>query len=119
MWFAAHVIMYFKFKDGNQNCYPVWENVFLVNAATQEEALQKAERYGRADEGDSARSLLCEGRPAILSYAGIRKLVRMGYAKDDLPADGVEATYSVLKVKDAKALARLLGGRPVTVRYEE
>jgi hypothetical protein len=30
MWYTAHVIMYFKFKEGNQDSFTVWENVFLV-----------------------------------------------------------------------------------------
>jgi hypothetical protein len=122
MWFAAHVIMYFKFKDGQQDSYPVWENVFLVEAPNAEEGHQKAERLGQADEGDSGGSLTCGGRPCTLTYAGIRKLVTVQGGVDnpgDLPADGAEVTYSQLVLKDAKALAWLVGGKPVTVRYEE
>lgn len=122
MWFAAHVIMYFKFKDGQQDSYTVWENVFLVEAATAEEGLRKAERLGRAEESDSEGSLTCEGRPCTLTYAGVRKLITVQGGVDnpeDLPVDGAEVTYSQLVVKDAKALARLVGGKPVTVRYEE
>ena len=119
MWFAAHVIMYFKFKDESQDTFPVWENVFLVDAPSTEEAFEKAARLGRADEGDDDGSLTCDDRPATLTYAGVRKLVRVGYAADDKPVDGEELTYSLLRVKDAKAFARLVKGKPVTARYEE
>jgi hypothetical protein len=55
----------------------------------------------------------------MLTYAGTRKLVQVGYGTDDKPVDGVEVTYSRLGVKDAKAFTRLVEGKPVTVRYEE
>jgi hypothetical protein len=119
VWYAAHVIMYFKFKDGNQDCFTVWENVFLVEAPSTDEAFEKAEKLGRTDEGDSGGSLTLDGRPVMLTYAGIRKLVQVGYGTDDKPVDGVEVTYSRLEVKDAKAFIRLVEGKSVTVRYEE
>jgi len=118
MWFAAHVIMYFKFKDGNQDTYPVLENVFLVEAPSAEEGAEKAAQYGRADEGDSRGSLTWGDRPATLTYAGIRKLVQVGCSDDDKPTDGVEVTYSEMNVKDAQTFAKLVEGKPVVVRYE-
>ena len=32
-WFAAHAIMYFRLKSGEQQRYRVWENILLVEAA--------------------------------------------------------------------------------------
>ena len=64
MWFAAHVIMYFRFTDGNQDRFPVWENVFLVQAPSPEEAHARAVRMGQGEEGDSGGSLRYDGRPA-------------------------------------------------------
>jgi hypothetical protein len=119
MWYAAHVIMYFKAKKGRQGRYLVWENVFLVEAASTDEAFAKAERLGRADEGNSDGSLRLNDRPVTLTYGGVRKAVRVGYGTDDEPVDGVEATYSVLRVQDRRALNRLVAGKSVTVRYED
>ena len=122
MWFAAHVIMCFKFKDGKQDYFPVHENVFLIDAPSPEEAFEKAGGIARAEETDCHGSLTYDGRPASLAYAGIRKLVHVqaGMADPgDRPVDGAEVTYSVLVVKGAKAFARLVKGEPVTVRYEE
>jgi hypothetical protein len=81
--------------------------------------LKKAAKLGRADESDCGGSLSVDGRPAALTYAGIRKLVKVGCGSDNKPVDGEEVTYSVLRVRDAKALARLVEGKPVDVRYEE
>jgi hypothetical protein len=122
MWFAAHVVLYFKFKDGNQDRFPAWENVYLVEATAADEAFEKASALGRAQEGDDSGSLLWGGRPATRVFGGIRKLIDVqGAAGDseDRPADGAEVTYSLLVVKDAKAFARLVEGKPVTVRYKE
>ena len=41
MWFAAHVVMKVEFKSGDQGRYPVWENVYLVEASDDSEAWQK------------------------------------------------------------------------------
>ena len=102
----------------NQDSFTVWENVFLVEAPSTDEAFEKAARLGRADEGNSG-GLTVDDRPATLTYAGIRKLVRVGYGADDKPEDGQEVTYSVFTVRDAKASARLVKGDSVAVRYEE
>src|SRR5260370_31501389 len=37
-WYAAHIVMYVTFKHGSQDHYPVWENIVLVEAPTEEEA---------------------------------------------------------------------------------
>ena len=41
-WYAAHVVMYLRFKDGVQDKHYVQENVILVEAASTEEVIQKA-----------------------------------------------------------------------------
>ena len=49
-WYAASIIMLVKFKDGNQDKYPVWENVILIKASSDDEAIKKAEKEGREKE---------------------------------------------------------------------
>ncbi|MBO1349526.1 MAG: hypothetical protein EBE86_020060 [Hormoscilla sp. GUM202] len=39
VWYAARAIMYVKFKEGEQDKYPVWENVILIKGSSNEEAL--------------------------------------------------------------------------------
>jgi Domain of unknown function (DUF4288) len=55
MWYAAHVIMYVVFKDGQQGNYTVWENVFLVEGTDDRVALKKAEDLGRNARGRCER----------------------------------------------------------------
>ena len=55
MWYVAHVMIYTRFKDGNQNKYPVCENMYLVQASTEEEAYAKATALGQEEQGDAGR----------------------------------------------------------------
>ncbi len=29
-WFAASIVMFVAFKDGQQNTFPVWEDIVLI-----------------------------------------------------------------------------------------
>jgi hypothetical protein len=82
MWYAAHVIMYFKVKKRRQGNFLVHENVFLVEAASTDEAFQQAERLGRADEMDYDGGVRVNNRAAALVFAGVRKVVKLGYGAD-------------------------------------
>lgn len=117
-WYAAHTIIYTKFKDGNQDRYPVYENIILIEAKTVEEAFEKAAKEGKDQEGDSQGSLTWDDRPATHVFAGIRKLISC-VDKENRPNDGTEVTYSQLEVESEEALSKLVNGDPVTVLYEE
>jgi len=97
-WYAAHVIMYMRFKDGNRDRYPVYENIYLFQTESAEEALKLAEQGGRQSEGDSSGSLKWEARPAFPAYAGVRKLIKaqsQGVAVSETSQlHGREITYS-------------------------
>lgn len=116
-WYAAHAIMYIKFKDGVQDKYPFWENIILIEAETDEAAFARAEVRARADEGDSQGSLTHEGRPATWVFAGIRRLVSCVDALER-PADGTEITYLEMEVESEECFTKLLNGEPVKVLYE-
>jgi Domain of unknown function (DUF4288) len=118
MWFAASVIMYVQFKDGAQNKYPIWENIILIEATSDKEALEKAEKRGREDEGDSEGSFHWEERPARWVFGGIRKLLKCKDA-DNRPTDGTEITYSQMQVATEEAFNKLINGEAVTITYEE
>jgi hypothetical protein len=45
-WYAAHVILYIVFKEGQQDSYPVWENVFIVEGADEETARTRLRTSG-------------------------------------------------------------------------
>ena len=117
-WFAAHVIMYVAFKDGAQETYPVWENVILVEADTEDAGFAKAEVYARQTEGDDEGTFRCGERPASWVFAGVRKLVR---CDSDLepPGEGTEVTYSDIVVDTLDAVRDLAAGRRVSLREYE
>ena len=115
-WFAAHNIFYHRFKDGSQSTYPVWENIYLVEAAGFEEAHAKATELGTQGAGDHSGTLRFEDRPAELVFVGVRKIVSCS-EEDKRPADGTEITYSDLEVSDRASLEDLAQGRTVLVTY--
>ncbi len=115
-WYAAHAIMVIKFKNGVQNKYPFWENIFLVKADSVDEAFEKAETRARQDEGDSQGSFTHEGRPASWVFGGLRRLVTCVNSEEQ-PTDGTEITYSEMEVSNETDFAKLINGELVTVWY--
>jgi hypothetical protein len=117
-WYAAHILLYARFKDGSQEKYPIWENIVLIEADADDAALAKAAQRGRDAEGDSHGTFTWEGRPATWVFAGIRKLIACADA-DSRPGDGTEVSYSQMQVATEEALAKLAQGDPVPILYEE
>ena len=117
-WYAASIIMYTGFKDGKQDKYPIWENIVLIQAEATDQALKKATKRGLEDEGDSNGTYLYEDRPAMLIFAGIRKLIETQNSGTQ-PSDGTEVTYSQMEVYDYESLSKLVNGEPITILYEE
>lgn len=117
-WYAAHVILYVRFKGHPQDTYPVWENIVLIEANSDEEAHVKAERYGRIQEGDSSGTFRWEGKPATWIYAGVRKVMKcVGFEAQ--PIDGTELTFSQMVVSSWPDLMELAAGGSVSLLLEE
>jgi hypothetical protein len=116
-WFAAHAIFYFRFKDGVQDSYHVWENIYLVEAGTFDEAQEKARAIALTHGGDDNGTLHFSGRPAELVFKGVRKVVTC-VDESERPTDRTELTYSDFEVGDLKALEALANDRTVMVEYK-
>jgi hypothetical protein len=43
-WYAAHIVMRVKLKAGRQERFPVWENIILIQAGSEDEAFARAEQ---------------------------------------------------------------------------
>ncbi len=114
-WYAAHVVMYVEFKDGRQDCYPLWENIILIEAETAEAAQELAEERAREDEGDSEGSFFHDDRPARWVFGGVRKLVLCVDA-DQRPGHGTEVTYSEMELPDKETFDRFVEGETVDVK---
>jgi hypothetical protein len=115
-WYAAHVVMAVEFRDGNRDRVPVFENIFLVQAAPHQEAQKEGALLGKGEEGDSEGSFMWDGRPAFLRFAGIRKTTLC--ADPELPPkNGTEITYSEFELSDTESVSKFLRGEEVTIRY--
>lgn len=122
--FCAHVVIWMKYKDGVQNEYPIWENVYLVKANTEDEAWEKAEKKGR-EECEDDDGLEVDGRPARWTYGGVRKLIsvidisffecKIHESMEDI----IELTWSEFTVLDKISLDKLIAGESVIINYDE
>lgn len=118
MWFAAHIVTVFRYRNRRQRKYHVWENVVLIEAATSKEAWEKAETIGKAEAAHDDPSLTINGIPARLEFAGIRKVVAVDDPQDEI-GHGTEVTYNKFNVASKTDLEKLICGEPVPVEYEE
>lgn len=117
-WYSAHIIMFVELKAGAQDRFPVWENVVLIRAETEDEAFEKAERHGRLDEGDDGGSFRWGKQPARWVFAGVRKLTACPMLSDQ-PDDGTEVTYNELELSSREDVTRLAVGDRVLATYND
>jgi hypothetical protein len=117
-WFAAHLVLYVRLKAQPQRRFPVWENIVLIRADSDEEAFAKAAEHGRKEEGDDDGTFHWGGQPASWVFAGVRKLTAC-QDPEKRPGDGTEVSYLEMEVSSAEAVEQLVGGQPVAVRLKE
>ncbi len=117
-WYAAHLVLYVQLKKVRQEHFPIWENIVLIKADSEEEAFARAEQRGREDEGDCDGSFRWGGQVATWVFAGVRKLVLCQDA-DERPGDGTEITYSEMELDSRESVAKFVQGQPVAVRYRD
>jgi hypothetical protein len=105
-------------KDPNALC-EVWQNLIILHARNEHEALRKAEKIGASQAGDARGSLRLDGKPAICKFMGVASL---GLIHDPL-ADGTEITWNLKRCKQSTALklantrAALLAGAKKELDY--
>jgi hypothetical protein len=117
-WFAAHVILSVEWKDGVQPHVPVWENIYLVQAADAITALARAKERGIQQVAEEDPSFTWDKRPAKWVYRGVRKVVECGDGQN-APEDGDELSYSEFIVTNEEDVLKLAKGAPVSVQYDE
>ncbi len=114
-WYAAHIILFARRKHDAAGKVPVWENIVLIKANSEDEAFAKAEARGKSDEGDDDGTFRWNGEPAEWVFAGVRKLTLCDDA-DKRPGDGSEITYTELEVNSEQSVRDLVAGKAVNVR---
>ncbi len=117
-WYAAHLILYVKLKDHPQKRFPLWENIVLIKADSEEEAFVKAEQRGREEEGDDDGSFRWGAKPAQWVFAGVRKLTTCQDA-DKRPTDGTEVSFIELEADSRETIKKLVAGQAVSVTVAE
>jgi len=120
-WYAVSAVVVFRLKEGPQNIWPIWENVYLVSAGSPEEAESKAVVLAKQTEGDDDGSLTYRGRAATREFCGIRKVitVKNPTGPNDDPADGAEITFSEMELASERDLDAFVEGNPVSLRCIE
>jgi Domain of unknown function (DUF4288) len=71
-WYAAHIVMVVKLKEQPQERYPIWENIVLLDAASDDEAFDRAEQRGPRKATKGERSGGAASRPSGSSPAFAR-----------------------------------------------
>ncbi len=114
-WYAAHILMYVKRPGKLHGKIPVWENIVLIKANSEEAAFAKAEQRGKQDEGNDDGTFRWHGERAAWVYAGIRKMT-LCEDSERRPGDGSEVSYTEMEVNSQQALWSLLEGKPIAVK---
>ena len=115
-WYSAHIILYLELREGAQDHYLVWENIFLIGAGSNAESFEPAERLGRSADEDDDPTLTLDGKPARWVFAGVRKLVEC-VDPTERPGDGTEVTYNELIANSIEDVKKLAGGEDVRITY--
>ncbi len=117
-WFAAHIVMVVELKETEQDHFPAWENIILLEAASEAEAFRKAEELGRDDEGDDDGTFRWGKQAARWVFAGIRKLTECAQS-GDRPEDGDEITYLEFEFRTRNDVKRFVSGKPAPALINE
>ena len=114
LWYAAHILMFVKRKNNPAEKIPVWENVVLIKADSEEVAFAKASERGQQDARDDDGTFRWAGQPAEWVFAGVRKLT-LCEDPEKRPGDGTEISYTEMEVDSEQAISNLLAGKPTTL----
>jgi hypothetical protein len=124
-WYAASIIIAFRTKQKDGSPILVHENVILIEAPNDDEAMAKAKTAGQNQvQPGVSKKLRIGNRSARLEFVGVRKLITVSnpspLSQDEhRPVDGTEVTYSRFEVADDDTLVRLANGDEVTLSYIE
>ncbi|GAA5786670.1 hypothetical protein [Chitiniphilus shinanonensis] len=122
-WYTASVLISIKPINYEGGPIQVYENMYLIEAPSSRDAIEKAQELGRQEVAlDDELSI--DGIPAVRTFVGIRKIVSISnpspFDMDQTPpTNGTELTYALYQLEDEAALTRLAGGEEVYLLYLE
>ena len=114
-WYAAHVVMVVQRKSNRSKRFPVWENIVLIQADSEDEAFTKAAQHGRSEAGDDGGTFTWEGQPARWIFAGVRKITACADVAKR-PSDGTEITYNEFEFDSPELLEKYLAGGAIRLQ---
>jgi hypothetical protein len=121
-WFSATRISVVRLRAGEQDSYPIWEDVCLIEAVDYDDAFRKAEELGKSRESDDP-TLTWNDQAAIIVFCGVRKVARVvnsiDVPEESPPQHGSELAFSKYSVSTKDDLEKLVRGESVAVVYEE
>ncbi len=119
-WYGAQLIMYVRFRDGDQRETPVWENTCLIHAPDFESALALAKERGKRDESDDDGSMTWGRRPAHWVFAGVRSVSEVFHeVREGELSHGDEVLFEEFIVKGLEAVEALVKGKSIMVELTE
>ena len=117
-WYAAHIVMFVEFKIAVQRRFPVWENIVLIHAESEDAAFEKAEKHGHLAEGDDDGTFRWGDHPAEWVFVGVRKLTQCE-SPEKRPGDGTELSFTEFELESRDAVKKLAGGKPVQAKVND
>src|SRR5204862_2680437 len=93
-------------------------NIDLIEADSEKQGFQKAERRGRLDEGDDDGTLTWDGHPATWVFAGVRKLTSCEDSQSP-PGDGTEISFLEFELDSVESVRKLAEGQQVKMQSHE
>lgn len=113
MWYAAHVIVYFEFKEPHpEDDITVWENIYLVEASDSEIAYEKAEIIAKDNMVGDDYYTTPNGSEVRMIFGGVRKIT-LCQNEEERPEDGTEISYNEYAVSNLDSLSKLCNGKEV------
>ncbi len=116
-WYAAQIIQYSEQLEGHQDSYQVWQNIYLMNANSTEQAFDLAVQIGlKEEELDCHSGHTIDGIPASWRFAGVPKLdVISGDIRNEY---GCEITYFDYTLLNRHTLDQVLEGHAGQIMVE-
>lgn len=119
MWYAAHAVMLFRLKEGEQTEFSVWENIILIQAATPDEAHEKAEARAKEDETKyEENGLTWDDELAEFKFLGLRKLMQC-FSDEQQPSDGTEVSHNQITFADREQLDKFVAGEEAQLTIDD
>jgi len=96
-----------RLKVQPQDHYIVWENIVHIQAASEEQAYEKAKLRALEDEADGQ---FLNNQPSEWVFAGVRMLCEC-VDSDQRPGDGTEVSFLELEFDSKEGLEKFVGGK--------